>query len=100
MTEPDGTVGDDRADSFRDPDRLIRRAGLRGDPDQDQHFLVDDRVLDRIPGYLPEDADASHLLEIGAGTGALTDRDRHRGRRRALSHGGQAGEGVDAGDRR
>jgi 16S rRNA (adenine1518-N6/adenine1519-N6)-dimethyltransferase len=58
----------------RDPDRLIRRAGVRGDPDRDQHFLVDDRVLDRIPGYLPADADTAHLLEIGGGTGALTDR--------------------------
>ncbi|MFC7236506.1 16S ribosomal RNA methyltransferase A [Halosegnis marinus] len=57
----------------RDPDALIRRA-KRGDPDFDQHFLVDDRVLDRIPSYLPEDADRGHLLEIGGGTGALTDR--------------------------
>jgi 16S rRNA (adenine1518-N6/adenine1519-N6)-dimethyltransferase len=31
-------------------------------------------VLDRIPGYLPSDADRSHLLEVGGGTGALTDR--------------------------
>lgn len=59
---------------FRDPDALRRRAGVRGDPDRDQHFLVDDRVLDRLPDLLPEDADRSHLLEIGAGTGALTDR--------------------------
>jgi 16S rRNA (adenine1518-N6/adenine1519-N6)-dimethyltransferase len=58
----------------RDPDRLRRRAGVRGDPDRDQHFLVDDRVLDRLPGRLPADADRSHLLEIGAGNGALTDR--------------------------
>jgi 16S rRNA (adenine1518-N6/adenine1519-N6)-dimethyltransferase len=71
MTERDG-VRADRAQ--RDPDRLIRRAGVRGDPDRDQHFLVDDRVLDRLPSYLPEDADASHILEIGGGTGALTDR--------------------------
>ncbi|MFA1611548.1 16S ribosomal RNA methyltransferase A [Halobellus rubicundus] len=60
--------------AFRDPDDLRRRAGIRGDPDRDQHFLVDDRVLDRIPTYLPEDADTTHLLEIGGGTGALTDR--------------------------
>ncbi|AUV82346.1 16S rRNA (adenine(1518)-N(6)/adenine(1519)-N(6))-dimethyltransferase [Salinigranum rubrum] len=58
----------------RDPDRLIRRAGVRGDPDRDQHFLVDDRVLDRIPSYLSRETDTSHLLEIGGGTGALTDR--------------------------
>jgi 16S rRNA (adenine1518-N6/adenine1519-N6)-dimethyltransferase len=31
-------------------------------------------VLDRIPAYLPDDADASHLLEIGGGAGAPTDR--------------------------
>jgi len=58
---------------MRDPDGLLRRAGVRGNPDRDQHFLVDDRVLDRLPDYL-ENADRSHLLEIGAGTGALTDR--------------------------
>ncbi|QLC34553.1 16S ribosomal RNA methyltransferase A [Halarchaeum sp. CBA1220] len=56
----------------RDPDALIRRAG-RGNPDFDQHFLVDDRVLDRIPTYA-ESFDRSHVLEIGAGPGALTDR--------------------------
>jgi 16S rRNA (adenine1518-N6/adenine1519-N6)-dimethyltransferase len=32
-------------------------------------------VLDRLPTYLTEaDADTSHVLEIGAGTGGLTDR--------------------------
>ncbi|MXR42681.1 16S ribosomal RNA methyltransferase A [Halobaculum sp. WSA2] len=64
----------DATPEFRDPDDLRRRAGVRGDPDRDQHFLVDDRVLDRLAGYLPDDADRSHLLEIGGGTGALTDR--------------------------
>ncbi|MDZ7745694.1 MAG: 16S ribosomal RNA methyltransferase A [Halobacteriales archaeon] len=59
--------------TYRDPDALIRRA-KRGDPEYDQHFLVDDRVLDRIPTHLPADADRSHILEIGGGTGALTDR--------------------------
>ena len=64
-----------RADSgSRDPDALIRRAGSRGNPDFDQHFLVDDRVVDRIPDYLPETADRSHVLEIGGGPGVLTDR--------------------------
>ncbi|WP_435066472.1 16S ribosomal RNA methyltransferase A [Haloplanus sp. C73] len=58
----------------RSPDRLLERAGVRGNPDRDQHFLVDERVLDRVPTYLPEDADRSHVLEIGGGTGALTDR--------------------------
>ena len=62
------------AGGFRDPDALRRRAGVRGDPNQDQHFLVDDRVLDRVASYLPAETDRSHLLEIGAGTGALTDR--------------------------
>jgi 16S rRNA (adenine1518-N6/adenine1519-N6)-dimethyltransferase len=56
----------------RDPDELIRRAG-RPKPEYDQHFLVDDRVLDRIPTYA-DGFDRSHVLEIGAGTGALTDR--------------------------
>jgi 16S rRNA (adenine1518-N6/adenine1519-N6)-dimethyltransferase len=58
----------------RDPDRLLERAGVSGNPDRDQHFLVDERVLDRVPTHLPDDADRSHVLEIGGGTGALTDR--------------------------
>ena len=44
-----------------------------GDPAADQHFLVDDRVLDRLPGYA-DGFDLSTVLEIGGGTGALTDR--------------------------
>lgn len=67
--------------SFRDPDSLIARAGVAGDPNHDQHFLVDDRVLDRLPEYLPADTDGRHLLEIGAGTGALTDRLLEHGER-------------------
>ncbi|WP_254280272.1 16S ribosomal RNA methyltransferase A [Haloarcula marina] len=59
----------------RDPDALVRRAGKRADTRQDQHFLVDDRVLDRIPEYATEaGVDLSHVLEIGGGPGALTDR--------------------------
>ena len=61
--------------NYRDPDALRHRAGISGDTRQDQHFLVDDRVLDRLPTYLTErDTDLSEVLEIGAGTGALTDR--------------------------
>ncbi|MFC7115301.1 16S ribosomal RNA methyltransferase A [Natronoarchaeum sp. GCM10025703] len=59
---------------MRDPDGLLARAGVRGNPDRDQHFLIDDRVLDRLPEHLSAETDRSHLLEIGAGTGALTDR--------------------------
>ncbi|HET7324651.1 MAG TPA: 16S ribosomal RNA methyltransferase A [Halococcus sp.] len=59
--------------SERDPDTLLARAGVRGDRNQDQHFLVDDRVLDRLPTYASE-FDTTHIIEIGAGTGALTDR--------------------------
>jgi len=77
---------------MRDPDGLLARAGVSGDPNRDQHFLVDDRVLDRLPDHLgpaEDDADSGgngdaaprvdvdaieHVLEIGAGTGALTDR--------------------------
>jgi len=51
----------------------MARAGVRGDRRRDQHFLVDDRVLDRLPTYA-EPFDRSHVLEVGAGTGALTDR--------------------------
>lgn len=57
----------------RDPDALVRRAGKRADTRQDQHFLIDDRVLDRIPTYA-DGMDLSHVLEIGGGPGALTDR--------------------------
>ncbi len=70
----DSSTGAGATYGDRDPDALARRAGARASPDRDQHFLVDDRVLDRIPTYLPADADASHLLEIGGGAGALTDR--------------------------
>lgn len=58
---------------MKDPDALIHRSGISGDPGTDQHFLIDDRVLDRLPSYA-DDFDLSHVLEIGAGTGALTDR--------------------------
>jgi len=59
----------------RDPDALIRRAGIAGDPNADQHFLIDDRVLDRIPSYATErEFDTTHILEVGGGTGGLTDR--------------------------
>ncbi|WP_284008684.1 16S ribosomal RNA methyltransferase A [Haloarcula pelagica] len=65
----------DTATGGRDPDALVRRAGKRADTRQDQHFLVDDRVLDRIPDYATETGmDCSHVLEVGAGPGALTDR--------------------------
>jgi 16S rRNA (adenine1518-N6/adenine1519-N6)-dimethyltransferase len=78
MTEPRGpsAAGDALApdgDGRRDPRGLIERAGVAGDARHDQHFLVDDRVLDRIVGYAAE-FDRSHVLEIGAGTGGLTDR--------------------------
>jgi len=60
---------------FRDPDALRARAGVAGDPRADQHFLVDDRVLGRLPAYATDAGfDTSHVLEIGGGTGALTDR--------------------------
>ena len=57
----------------RDPDDLLARAGIRGKPAADQHFLIDDRVLDRLPTYAGA-FDLARVLEIGAGTGALTDR--------------------------
>lgn len=59
----------------RDPDALRNRAGVYGDARRDQHFLVDNRVLDRLPTYATRAGfDCSDVLEIGAGTGALTDR--------------------------
>jgi len=66
---------DGRSTGHRDPDALLSRAGVRPNPDRDQHFLVDDRVLDRIPEYATAaGSDTGHVLEIGGGTGALTDR--------------------------
>jgi 16S rRNA (adenine1518-N6/adenine1519-N6)-dimethyltransferase len=47
---------------------------VAADTDRDQHFLVDDRVLDRLPTYLPDGTDLGHVLEVGGGPGALTDR--------------------------
>ena len=62
-------------EGFRDPDALRARAGIPGNPAADQHFLVDDRVLDRLPTYATGAGfDTAHVLEIGGGTGALTDR--------------------------
>lgn len=59
----------------RDPDALLDRAGVRGDPRRDQHFLIDDRVLDRIADYtLKHIGEVEVILEVGSGTGALTDR--------------------------
>jgi len=62
-------------DGSRDPDALRARAGVGGNPAADQHFLVDDRVLDRLPGYATDAGfDTSTVLEVGGGTGGLTDR--------------------------
>jgi 16S rRNA (adenine1518-N6/adenine1519-N6)-dimethyltransferase len=73
-TDSPAPEGGDRIET-RDPDALIHRAGVHGDPRFDQHFLVDDRVLDRLPTYATDaSADCSHVLEVGAGTGGLTDR--------------------------
>lgn len=63
------TFGDGR----RDPDALLSRAGIRGNRHRDQHFLIDDRILNRLPQYAAS-FDRSNVLEIGAGTGGLTDR--------------------------
>lgn len=84
-TQPDEGSGGDKSDTeeshdpdqreFRDPDQLRVRAGVRGDPGRDQHFLIDDRVLHRLPAYATSiGADTGHILEVGGGTGALTDR--------------------------
>ncbi|WP_181685639.1 16S ribosomal RNA methyltransferase A [Halorhabdus salina] len=71
----DGNETNVAAGGHRDPDALLSRAGAAGNPDRDQHFLVDDRVLDRIPTYAADvEIDLDHVLEIGAGNGALTDR--------------------------
>lgn len=77
MTEPRGrgpsTDDPQRDGGGRDPRTLLDRAGVSGDPRHDQHFLIDGRVLDRIAGFA-QPFDRSHVLEIGAGAGGLTDR--------------------------
>ncbi|MBS1263998.1 MAG: putative ribosomal RNA small subunit methyltransferase A [Methanonatronarchaeales archaeon] len=42
-------------------------------PPRDQHFLIDERVADRIAGYAELSGD-ERVLEIGGGTGVLTGR--------------------------
>lgn len=71
--ETTGTGNGRHTGAPRDPRALNRRAGIGGDPRQDQHFLTDDRVLDRLVEYAAA-FDRSAVLEVGAGTGALTDR--------------------------
>lgn len=61
--------------TYRDPDTLLNRAGVRGDSRRDQYFLIDDRVLDRILEYAEARIGVVEtVLEVGPGTGALTDR--------------------------
>lgn len=50
---------------------LAREAGVSIDGTGDQHFLVDDRVLDRMVEKAP---DGDHVLEIGGGVGSITQR--------------------------
>lgn len=52
---------------------LMRKAGIRPEGNTDQHFLVDERVLDRIAEYAPDSEDV-HVLEVGGGVGNLTQR--------------------------
>lgn len=54
-----------------DTRELIRRAGVEPSGEGDQHFLVDEDVLDRITGYAPP---AERALEVGGGVGNLTTR--------------------------
>lgn len=49
----------------------MRKAGVQPSGRGDQHFLVDEELLDRIAGYAPP---ANHALEIGGGVGNLTSR--------------------------
>ena len=51
---------------------ILRKYGIRGG-DHDQHFLVDERILDRIVDAADIRAHET-ILEIGAGIGNLTER--------------------------
>ncbi len=57
---------------MRDPVALRQRAGIEGDPDRDQYFLEDARVIDRIVDAAP--TPLGIILEIGPGIGSLTAR--------------------------
>lgn len=59
--------------SVRTTHELMERAGVRPDGRGDKHFLVDERVLDRIVGYAPRE-DGWQVLEVGGGVGNLTQR--------------------------
>lgn len=60
---------------MRTTHELVERAGVRPDGRGDKHFLVDERVLDRIVDYAPEPEDEDrHALELGGGVGNLTQR--------------------------
>jgi len=51
---------------------ILRKYGIRGG-NHDQHFLVDERLLERIADYGDIQADET-ILEIGPGIGNLTER--------------------------
>jgi len=50
---------------------LAREAGVEIDGTGDQHFLIDNRVLDRMVERAPE---GDHVLEVGGGVGSITQR--------------------------
>ena len=58
---------------MRTTQELVESAGVRPDGRGDKHFLVDERVLDRIVDYAP-DGGGWHALELGGGVGNLTQR--------------------------
>ena len=73
MTDPDGVE-----DGRRDPDHLIRRAGVRGDPDRDQHFLVDLPEFTACVSNLPYGVSseiAFRLLPLGRPTVLMFQRE-------------------------
>jgi 16S rRNA (adenine1518-N6/adenine1519-N6)-dimethyltransferase len=58
------------ADDSHSPKRLLDERGLRPRKRFGQNFLVDPRFAARVASAIP---DASFVVEIGGGTGALTD---------------------------
>lgn len=58
---------------MRKPRDLLTKARTNGNQNLDQYFLMDEEIIGRMQEYALK-FDCSHILEIGAGIGNLTDK--------------------------